>query len=200
MKNRFAVLMAVLAIGVAGCAPETAGTPAPASESSSQAGGSDVRKVTKPLDLVKFESNPCDLLSQAVAAEYEFTTPGVVVPTAESVSGPYCGWVNPNNGRSLSVRIQVANQKNGIGGLAGLYTGHDTGKMPFLEKAPDILGYQAVFADLKDQRPRGSCNLHVGVMDDLVFTVGDQGYTGPQDSCDLVQKVAAAVVKTLMEA
>jgi hypothetical protein len=203
MKYGFVAVLAVLVMGSAACSSATGGVAAPATQASqsSQAGGnSEVRKVAKPLDLVKFEANPCGLVPQAVAAELGFVAPGTVTPKEQAVAGPYCGWINQNNGRNLTVTIPVGNRDAGIGGLAGLYAGHESGQMPFLEKAPDVLGYQALFADLQDRRPRGSCNLHVGVSDDLVFSVGDQGYTGQQDSCDAAQKVAAAVVKTLMEA
>jgi len=52
-------------------------------------------------------------------------------------------------------------------------------------------------ADRQDRRPRGACNLHVGITDDLDFSVATQGYSGSQDSCDAAQQVAVAVVKTL---
>jgi hypothetical protein len=200
MKNRSIGLAVLLAATLAGCSIQAPGTAAPATQAppSSQAvAHPEVRKIAEPLDPSKFEAAPCRLVPQEMMSGLGFTASGTPKLKEQTVSGPRCGWINGDDGRNLSVTIETGNRDAGIGGLAGLYTGRDTGQMPFLEAASDVSGYQAVYADVQDQRTRGACNLHVGITDDLVFTVGDQGYSGQQDSCDAAQQVAVAVVETL---
>jgi hypothetical protein len=151
----------------------------------------------QPLDTSKFEADPCGLVPKDVLSGLTFPGPGTLSPKGGAASGPYCGWDSSTLGRSVMVTVQTGNRDRGIGGLAGVYTGHDSGQMPFVEPAPDVSGYQAVYADLQDRRARGACNLHVGIADDLDFSVATQGYDGQQDSCDVAQQTATAVVKTL---
>jgi hypothetical protein len=198
MRNRLTALVALSAVAVAGCAAQTPGTPTPAPQASSPAGGNpQVRKVVQPLNPSKFEADPCGLVPQQVMAELSYPNPGAVTPKDQSPSGPYCGWNSSPVGRGMMVTIQTGNRDSGTGGLAGLYAARDSGQMPFLEPAPEVSGYQAVYADRQDRRPRGACNLHIGITDDLDFSVATQGYSGPQDSCNAAQQVAVAVVKTL---
>jgi hypothetical protein len=200
MENRLIVVTVISAMAVAGCSPRTSGTAEPSSPVAPTSQASthpEVHKVAQPLDPSKFEATPCGLVPRDVMTGLGFSGAGSPKLEGETVSGPSCGWINSDDGRNLSVTLETGNRKAGIGGLAGLYTGRDSGQMPFLEPAPEVSGYQAVYADQQDRRPRGACDLHVGIADDLVFTIGDQGYSGARDSCDAAGQVAVAVVKTL---
>lgn len=201
-KTLWLAFLAVSALPMAGCSFQTAGAPAPTTQPTSSPASSNpaVPKVAQPLDVSAFVADPCGLVPQDTMAGLGYSSPGTAHDKAQSPAGPDCGWINSDNGRNLAVILQTNNRDSGIGGLAGIYTGRDTGQLLLLEPAPDVMGYPAVYSDRQDRRDRGACNLVVGVADDLVFSVGDQGYTGSQDSCDAAQRVAAAVVKTLKEA
>lgn len=157
----------------------------------------NVRKVAQPLDTKAFETDPCRLIPKATLASLGYTEPGKVGKQPKG-SSPDCAWFSERNLTSLSVRIQTFNRDGGIGGLTGLYTGHESGQLPFLEKAPDVGEYQAVNADLQDRRGVGACNLHVGIADDLDFSIATQGYEAGAQVCGAAaQKAAAAVIATL---
>jgi hypothetical protein len=83
--------------------------------------------------------------------------------------------------------------------LAGIQAAYERPNNPikFLERAPDIDGYPAVYFDTHDRRAAGNCSMAVGVADDLAVSVFSEGYEGQQDSCDAAQGAAAAIVKTL---
>jgi hypothetical protein len=201
MRNRLAASVAAVSMmALAGCATETSGSPAPAQPSQSAAAAAahpEVHVVARPLDPTKFEADPCGLVPRETISGLGFPDPGTAESKSDALTGPNCNWISTSSGRRVSVTLQTGNRDSGIGGLNGIYTGHDSGQMPFVENAPDVSGYQAVYADRQDRRSRGACNLHVAIRDDLVFSVGDQGYDGQQDSCDAARQVAAAVVKTL---
>jgi len=129
-------------------------------------------------------------------ADLGYTSPGEPdVSTATSSAGPTCAWIK--GGKSTAVGILTGNRDRGAGGLATIYHNKQTGHFAFVEPAPEVEGYPAVYADVQDQRSSGKCVMYVGIADDLTFTVKSGGYEGGQDSCDAAQKVSAAVVKTL---
>ena len=124
------------------------------------------------------------------------TKPGELdVGTSTSKAGPSCDWVS--NGKGSTVAILTGNRDRGAGGLVAVYRGKQAGLYAYAEPAPDVEGYPAVYAQITDRRSAGECGIFVGIADDLTFTVKNSGFEGAQGSCDAVQKVAAAVVKTL---
>jgi hypothetical protein len=88
----------------------------------------------------------------------------------------------------------VTGNKNG---LSDTYRGGAEAFPGYFEPT-EVSGYPAVFNDLTDQRPNGACNITVGISETLAFR---SSFTaGPDDgakSCDLVKRVAAAVITTL---
>ncbi|MGW4062494.1 DUF3558 domain-containing protein [Amycolatopsis sp. NPDC004747] len=198
----------ILAGGVAaallltGCSPEKTGTatPAPSGAASSSAPSDPaVPKVANPLDASKYASKPCDIVPGSVLSSLKFTEPGHTQLQDEGLgaAGPGCGWKISGEGVSMQVIIGTGNRDRGAGGLAGLYGAHESGQFPFLEAAPDVDGYPAIYVDKRDRRPIGNCVLDVGVADDLAINVYAGGYEGADDSCAAAQKVAAAIITTL---
>ena len=125
-----------------------------------------------------------------------FSKPGEPeVGTSTSKAGPSCDWVS--NGKGNTIAILTGDRDKGVGALVDVYRGKQSGLYAYAEPAPDVEGYPAVFAQITDRRSAGECGIFVGIADDLSFTVKNSGFEGAQDSCDAVQKVAAAVVKTL---
>jgi hypothetical protein len=187
---------------LAGCSPEKTGTASPAPTSPVSSGASsdpDVPKVSAPLDVSKYVTKPCDIVPAAVLTPLRFTDPGEpqLQDDGLGAAGPNCGWKISGEGVSMLVIIGTGNRDRGAGGLAGLYTAHETGQFPFLEPAPEVAGYPAVYVDKRDRRPIGNCSLDVGVADDLVIGVHSGGYAGADDSCAAASQVAAAIITTL---
>lgn len=187
---------------VAGCSPEKSGTASPAPSVPPSSGASsdpDVPKVATPLDAAKYETKPCDIVPASVLSSLRFTDPGKAKDKDDkfSAAGPSCSWEIYGEGINVLVLIGTGNRDNGVGGLAGLYGAHDRGQIPFLEPAPEVDGYPAIYSDLRDRRSIGACSMNVGVADDLAIGVFSAGYQGQQDSCAAAEQVAAAIITTL---
>jgi hypothetical protein len=189
------------------CTSTTGGTANPATTSSSagpsgeETSGANVPKVTTPLDATKYVGDPCGLVPVDVLTPLRYTEPGEPHPgddTPEGQSGPSCGWKIRGDGLSVLVILGTGNRDKSAGGLAGIQAAYDRGKpITFLEAAPDVDGYPALYFDTRDRRAIGNCTMAVGIADDLAVSVFAEGYEGQQDSCDAAQRVAAGTVKTL---
>ena len=202
-------LLAILVTASAGlstaCTTTTGGTASPSTTGSSATGAPsadpDVPKVAVPLDVSKYVSDTCAIVPQDVLTPLSLTDPGVYQAkgdTAFTEAGPSCSWKRHGEGFGVSVTLATGNRDRGAGGLAGLYRGYENKTyIRFLERAPDIEGYPAIYYGLMDERPTGSCGLGVGIADDLTFDVYAQGYQGPDDSCGAATQVASSIIKTL---
>lgn len=159
-------------------------------------------KVSVPLDASKYVGDACAIVSKDVLASLRYTDPGEFQAQSNdslfTKSGPSCLWKLRGEGIGLSVGIGTGNRDEGAGGLAGLYSGYRTKTLiRFLERAPDVEGYPAIYFGAIDERPMGSCGLGVGIADDLAFDVYAQGYQGADDSCGVATQVASDIIKTL---
>ncbi len=202
LQIRVAAVAVASVLTLAGCTSEKPGTATPVpsgSPSSSASSNPDVPKVSTPLDPSKYLSEPCTIVPASALSALKFTDPGTAQQRDEGLgaAGPSCGWQIRGVGQSMVVIIATGNRDRGAGGLAGLYTAHETGQFPFLEPAPEVEGYPAVYVDKRDRRPIGNCSLDVGIADDLVLAVHSGGYEGADDSCAAAQQVAAAIITTL---
>ncbi|MDS0137030.1 MULTISPECIES: DUF3558 domain-containing protein [unclassified Amycolatopsis] len=210
MRSKICVLAVsvVVSAGLAtACSPTTGGVASPAPSSSAPAGTSspvdpEVPKVTQPpLDAGKYASDPCGLVPKDLLASLRYTDPGKYTPqgdTPATAAGPSCLWKLSGEGLGLSAALGTGNREQGAGGLAGAYAAYRSGKITkFLERAPDVDGYPAIYVDVQDERALGSCGLDVGIADDLAFNVYAQGYQGQDDSCAVASQVAASIIKTL---
>ena len=199
---RVAAVAVASALTLSGCTSEKPGTATPASSAPQSSGASsnpDIPKVANPLDPSKYLSEPCTIVPASALSALKFTDPGTAQQRDEGLgaAGPSCGWQVRGEGLSMVVIIATGNRDRGAGGLAGLYTAHETGQFPFLEPAPEVEGYPAVYVDKRDRRPNGFCSLDMGVADDLVIAVHSGGYEGADDSCAAASQVAAAIITTL---
>ncbi|MEC3979992.1 DUF3558 domain-containing protein [Amycolatopsis sp. H20-H5] len=193
-------LTAAAALGLVACSGTNSGTatPAPSPPASTSSRNPDVPRVARPLTVSAYQSDPCETVPPAAMAALRFTAPGEprVGQSASEKAGPGCAWIGAD-GLSVLLVLETGNQAAGIGGLTGQYTAKGSGQLGFLEPAPAVDGYPAVYSDLSDRRPKGDCTLVVGIADDLVFSAGTSGFQGQQDSCAAAGQVAAAVLKTL---
>ncbi len=198
MKRSILVWAVIIAsLGLSACSAKTGGTPSPAGSGTATSAASDpnVPKVSVPLDPSAYLPDPCKVVPESLMTELGFTKPGKPnVNTSTSTGGPSCAWLAGAKGNTVA--ILTGNRDRGAGGLVTIYANKGA-LYAFVEPAPDVEGYPAVYAQATDHRSRGECGIFVGIADDLVFTVHNTGYQGEQDSCAAAQKVAAAVVKTL---
>jgi hypothetical protein len=146
-------------------------------------------QVSNPLDVTKFEQNPCGVLSQAQALQVaNLTTTRVVAdPT-----GPICRWLDDNRN---SIAFSFARGA----GLSDAYEYQDS-QSGYFKVAPNIAGYPAVFSGTTDDRSKGGCQIITGVKNDEVMTVfSSLGVSSPyySDPCSLAQKAAGAAIATL---
>ncbi|MEV5718991.1 DUF3558 domain-containing protein [Amycolatopsis mediterranei] len=200
-----AVLMALSAGSVTACTTTTGGTASPSPAGSVSSGPSsadpEVPKVSAPLDASKYVADPCGLVPEDVLTPLRLPVPGEKRPAGNdprTKAGPSCVWRIRGEGTGVSMTLGTSNRDRGAGGLAGLYAGYRQGTfIRFLERAPDVEGYPAIYYDLADERSMGSCGLGVGIADDLVVDVYAQGYNGEDDSCGTAARIAAAMIKTL---
>ncbi|WP_086848111.1 DUF3558 domain-containing protein [Amycolatopsis kentuckyensis] len=195
----------VVSAGVAtSCTTSTGGTASPSpsdsAATSAPAADPDVPKVPAPLDASKYVANMCDAVPKDVLASLKYTGPGEARASGgdAATAGPSCAWRLRGEGIGVSVILATANRDRGAGGLAGIYAAYrDRKVIRFLEPAPEVEGYPAIYYDLSDERSSGTCGLGVGIADDLLVDVQAQGYQGKDDSCAAAAQVAAGIIKTL---
>lgn len=200
-----AVIVAVSAGLATACTTTKTGTASPStagsSETSAPSTDPEVPRVSAPLDASKYVADTCAIVPQDVLTPLRYTDPGVYQAKGDTPfteAGPSCAWKLRGEGIGLSVTLATGNRDRGAGGLAGLYAGYrDRTLIRFLERAPDVEGYPAVYYGPLDERPMGSCGMGVGIADDLSFDVYAQGYQGADDSCGVASQVAASIIKTL---
>ncbi|MEV7091769.1 DUF3558 domain-containing protein [Amycolatopsis sp. NPDC051045] len=183
-----------LAFLLAGCSTGVAGKPSPvASASPSDVGGAGVPKVSRPLDVSRFEKEPCVVLTPEQLAEFGITRQPKSMP--EDALGPSCTWNGLDEGG-----VTVGTRFLSSGSLAGLYKKHEQGGLPYFQPVADIAGYPGVLTDLLDVQPQGKCSAEVAVSDDRLYSVqvtissDAKDYANP---CPVAQKAAELAVSTM---
>jgi hypothetical protein len=149
----------------------------------------------------KYVADTCAIVPKDVLTSLGFSDAGTFQAkgdTAFTKAGPTCSWRLRGQGIGVLVSLATGSRDAGTGGLAGLYAAHRANTLvKFIERAPDVESYPAVFWGPLDERRMGSCGLGVGIADDLTFDVYAQGYQGPDDSCGAATQVASSIIKTL---
>lgn len=188
-----ACFAATSALALAACSQTTGGTPAPASGTASSS--------PPPVNVEPYRTKPCDLLAPSAVNSFGYTEPGS--PTTDGsatlqINGQSCAWHSVVNGKSRSLQIGIAltNTNPRHPGLSDIYDNAKTGLVAYAVPT-DVSGYPAVFADLRDDRPKGICTVTFAVSDTQLLTAGTTGYTGAQDSCDTAKQAAEDMIKTL---
>jgi hypothetical protein len=195
-KATFAVIL-LTGLMLSACSQSTTGTPSPGfSASDSPTGTSSpalvAPKVSNPLDVSKFEKNPCGLLSNAQANQILTVTRSLVSPGA--TDSTICAWKD-EGGAEISLGMVGGN-----GGLSASYSQHRADSPGYFIPVPDIEGYPALLASVADLRSKGSCTVAVGVRDDEVMVVNMNWVVhapGQGDPCQLAQKAAGLAVVTI---
>ncbi|MBB4686400.1 DUF3558 domain-containing protein [Amycolatopsis jiangsuensis] len=184
----------ILLLSATACSSES-GTSNPATSSnaptSPSSTGPKVPQVTTPLDVTKYEQDPCSALTQTQATQVFNAARS---RKNDSNVAPACDWFDSdNNGVSLGFLP-------GQGGLTTVYGNSSGSSAGYFEAAPDVFGYPAAFSDVSDDRKNGACQIFVGVTSDEAFSVSSllrPSSSSYSDPCSLVTKVAEAAVATI---
>jgi hypothetical protein len=162
---------------------------ATATSSSAAAGQGEAPRVPAPLPVDGLLAQPCSALSPVQTDEL-----GMVKPERLQGSiGPSCRWTSASNdANTVTVSAMTANK----GGLGDIYA-NKAGSVYF--EPTQIDGYPAVYADIQDGRPHGTCSLWVGVTDQLAVSVMPQILRGSNASnpCPVAERTAKAMTEHL---
>lgn len=85
-------------------------------------------------------------------------------------------------------------------GLSHFYAKNEAGELGAFEPLAQIEGQPAVVAMTDDLRERGECNVHVGLRDELLYTVqmnADSDSPWYDDPCKAAQELATLAVRTM---
>lgn len=197
-------LFLLTSFAVVSCTSTTEGVPGasqpPGGSSSSASTAAPQYSVEEPLDISQFLPRPCDLLpvESLNSNGIDPMSGRAFLPEDDVVaaeSGPYCSW--PDEDLNLSAGIQSGNTERSIGGLSGLRLSYEQGRYELWEETSNS-GYPAVYFGVADRRSEGSCQIAVGVSEDMTFTVSADVYSeNPEEACRVVDEVAADVIQNL---
>ena len=133
-----------------------------------------------PIDLTKFASAPCELLSAEQLAHYFVTAPGTVKQAA-------CVWTP---GDTTRLTYQASVDTSG-GGLESLYQ-HRAAVAGF--EPTTVHRFPGIHRDTRD----GRCTTQVGVANDTLLTVTvdatDPALSAHQDPCAEADRFAGSIV------
>lgn len=194
---RKSLLGTVLVAGVllGGCTHSTTGSGTPTAPGSptaaSSSSASAAPQVANPLEVSKFEQNPCGLLSAAQASQLFIVARTVVSPGATST--PICGWENATHD-DIDLGLVRGN------GLSDAYGQHSPGDPGYFIPITSVGGYPGIYGSVSDNRDKGVCTILVGVRNDEVLTASSGfniGSPNRANPCPVVLKAAELAVATL---
>ena len=162
-------------------------------EPSTGGGANPSLKVSDPLPTQKLVGDPCTALGESDAASVGLAMPGRPMQLS-GLSG--CQWISSQFAQNAVGIIPVTLNKNG---LSDIYA--QKAEQAYFEPF-SIDGYPAAFASKSDDRGHGTCNLYVGVTDQLAVGVSAGIGTGKYRTapCDAAKLVATAMVNHLKSA
>jgi hypothetical protein len=179
-----------------GCSSTTAGSPAPASTGAS--GGSSSSQPA--LDAEPYRTKPCELIPADMPASLGFSAPGAAMTEGKNVAvvgGQSCSWNDFSSGaKSIQVQILPKNSDPRSPGISAILNNFKLGHLAYADPT-DVLGYQAVFSDIKESRAQGQCSISVAISDTQVVGATTVGFPGADNSCGTAKQLAEAMVKTL---
>ncbi|RLK59789.1 DUF3558 domain-containing protein [Actinokineospora cianjurensis] len=187
MSARLLTCLVGLTALASGCTE--AGSPMPSTSTTAPATTREYGApgVHEPIAPGRFRKDPCAVLTPEQSGGLGWEPEG----TAHKLESndPYCDWDNEKTLETFVFGWLASNS----GGLDDTYRvfKNDTG---YFEPVV-IEGYPGVFHFSEDLRPRGHCNLVVGIRDELTFHVDGDG-DGPE-VCDTVREMAVLAITTM---
>lgn len=182
--RRILAVMALLSLAACG-----SNSPAPAPATTTTAPVNGAPSVAKPLDISKWQSNLCGLVSKSQSAAYKDAAEGS--PRPNQVSGAKgCSYGYTNSSFALSF------QTLGGQGLGSVY-GQKANSDVFTPYQLD--GYPAVVTAPKGQVKSGVCLVFVGVRNDTVLGAQEQaeGGTYAKEPCTAAKMAASWAMATI---
>src|ERR1043165_903642 len=130
-------------------------------------------RVATPLDATRFLAAPCSVLTPSQLREVMLPpgTPDTDQPIS-IYAGPGCTWTNSDTPSTVGFGLMTTNLK----GLSDTYRGRARFKGYF--DPTEVDGYPALFNDVGDYRPHGTCGMTTAISDTLTFTVSERGRLG----------------------
>ncbi|RZQ62069.1 DUF3558 domain-containing protein [Amycolatopsis suaedae] len=204
----------VLAVVLVGCSSggggQVAGTPTPAPPTSSppvssprdgelpppqgevSVPGAGAPSVSRPLEVGRYEQEPCSTLSAAQVEEYMGTG---ATSEATNLGGPGCEWHKPQTQLAITVKFLKIHDL----GLTALYANRSQYQL-FRELDP-VASYPAVAWGLTDDSmTKGQCRVRVGISDratmDFILKLSEKN-VGKMDPCAGAREVAQAVITNI---
>ncbi len=195
----------LLCLIVAGCTTVSPGEANPAStsavsttDSSSSTSGDGLPsngapKVNNPLEVSRFEQDPCSILTAAQAGGLSLSASG---KEEDGALGLDCKWRNEDSNSQVAIGFYTNDPR----GLSGSYAANEEGKYAYFKPLPPIEGYPAITTNRTDRRADGICFIEVGVSDQLSFHVDlqlSQINVGTRDPCETASIVAGKALQTM---
>ncbi|WP_123684775.1 DUF3558 domain-containing protein [Amycolatopsis thermoflava] len=142
--------------------------------------------VPTPLDATAFIADPCNSLTSAQTAELTISNEGRHTENA-------CSWKFGPNLEWVVQAFYTVNDK----GLQNTYDQNAAGwfKNGYFEPT-SVSGYPAVYSNVTDARPQGTCDLVVGLDDRTILDVSVTGKPG-EDNCGAASTVAGKIIETI---
>ncbi|SDC80752.1 DUF3558 domain-containing protein [Actinokineospora iranica] len=148
-------------------------------------------RVTDPIDAAALIDKPCALLTPAQVATLGLATQG---KQDEAQGSQYCSWPSADEREDYTIGWLNPNK----GGLSDHYRANQTiSNFAAYFEPTTVSGYPGVFTAGQDRRGIGSCNLVVGIRDELTFRVGAAG--GPKGKAcdDKIKQIAEQAIATM---
>jgi hypothetical protein len=173
---------------LAGCSSGGSGGSAPSSSAAPSTLGNGAPKVTSPVDIGRYQQNPCGALTPTELLSFQVTTgqagtKGTMLGQNNSQLGVDCTWLTSNN---VGLSLSFTTDKEGLGFFYG------GGSTP--DRIPDIEGQPAVISAADETS--GDCVISVGASDTAFYaaTVKNDTEANP---CTFAQQVLTAVTSNL---
>ncbi|WP_037364392.1 DUF3558 domain-containing protein [Amycolatopsis orientalis] len=196
-RNSLAALITAGTLAsIAACGGPSHGTASPTSPSDTAPATSQnlAPKVDQPINNTSaVETDPCSAVSTATVESAASKVKNSRTNTSNL--GNTCVWIFDNSGGNVSAGVVTANKQ----GINALYIQKSRGGLTTFKPQPPILGYPAVVYD-NGGETEGSCNLAVGIRDDVTYTVIAQlRHDSPvySDACGMATKIASAAITHL---
>lgn len=191
-----AVLGTTLIAGaaLAACAPNPGGSAGPTSggTSATQSLPAGTPNVANPIDVAKFRTAPCTVLT---AAQLQQLNVGASGKADSDANSPGCTWSDLQGPSKMAPGVTFGPAGHG---LADVFSQKAT--YQYFQQLPDIAGYPAVIALSADSRSQGNCDITIGVSNQQFIDVGVTVDTSASDAtapCGRNQTVAADMIATL---
>lgn len=178
-------LLSALMVTLPACVSSVSGT-ALAGPPSSLPSQATAPKVAHPLDASAFLAKPCTALTSSDTAALGL--PGAQPDDNSDNLGPGCSF-----GVGLT-SVGIAWETIDADGLSAVYQLRSRHEY-WIPKT--IEGYPAVEASSVDRRASGSCQINVGVNDQLFFFADSEGTKDANAACSMAEHAAAAAVRNL---